>query len=394
MEGTGKERLPELTLVDFDINRSAVDFALGRVLENSYLNSDRTSNVRMLIGGDPDLDHWNFTVLHRIVLGLCPESSASLTQQLHHNHSLINSPDRDGRTPLHWAAKRGDVEQVILLLKWRADPNLADKWLMRPLHEAATGETVDCVRELIDAGADIETRNTRGRTPMQFALQGAGEKVSIIQMLVQFGADINSRADYGSTPLMLAISGLLDAKLENVTAAVELGADIDAQDDNGDSVAMIAAIKNGFQMMEYLVGKGVLLSTRNHKGQTILHLAALYCDVNVIKLLTTANLQGVDVGAKDCNGDTAEDCFKKYRDYWYLGKRLPIEDERAALAALLTSARDGSSIDDGRFDESTDEEEDEWEDTDEEPDHDVDEHEGKDDEGDQGDEGDLEEDQA
>lgn len=38
----------------------------------------------------------------------------------------VDRPDSDGRTPLHWACSRGDVDATKTLLKYGADPDKTD----------------------------------------------------------------------------------------------------------------------------------------------------------------------------------------------------------------------------------------------------------------------------
>jgi ankyrin repeat protein len=38
----------------------------------------------------------------------------------------VNAPDKQGRTPLHWAAKYNCVDGVKLLLEKKADPTIVD----------------------------------------------------------------------------------------------------------------------------------------------------------------------------------------------------------------------------------------------------------------------------
>ncbi len=51
--------------------------------------------------------------------------------------SSINAVDADGRTALSWAATRGDIEVVVLLLRYGADPNVPSHCGQCPLHWAA-----------------------------------------------------------------------------------------------------------------------------------------------------------------------------------------------------------------------------------------------------------------
>jgi palmitoyltransferase len=48
----------------------------------------------------------------------------------------VDSPDQDGRTPLHWAAYKGYADTIRLLLVLECSYTLADKEGCTPLHWA------------------------------------------------------------------------------------------------------------------------------------------------------------------------------------------------------------------------------------------------------------------
>jgi ankyrin repeat protein len=58
----------------------------------------------------------------------------------------VNGVDRDGYTALIWAAKRGFVDCMKILLDAKADVDKADRRGMTPLHWAVFHERVDCVK--------------------------------------------------------------------------------------------------------------------------------------------------------------------------------------------------------------------------------------------------------
>src|SRR5712675_1502625 len=62
-----------------------------------------------------------------------------------------------GWTELHTAAQRGNLAGVRALLAQGADPNARESGdNTYPLHWAAAGKHVECVRALLDAGADVQ----------------------------------------------------------------------------------------------------------------------------------------------------------------------------------------------------------------------------------------------
>jgi len=71
-------------------------------------------------------------------------------------------------TPLHWAAERGHVKCVTLLLQYGADVTATDHALGRTaLHDAAHRGHVDCVAALLQSDAlNVDARTKLGRTPL------------------------------------------------------------------------------------------------------------------------------------------------------------------------------------------------------------------------------------
>ncbi|KAL4574747.1 hypothetical protein LXL04_021583 [Taraxacum kok-saghyz] len=61
----------------------------------------------------------------------------------------INTKDSEGRTPLHWAVKRGHMDVVDFLLKNNADVNSRDNEGDTLLHYAAVGESVEIIEMLV-----------------------------------------------------------------------------------------------------------------------------------------------------------------------------------------------------------------------------------------------------
>lgn len=64
----------------------------------------------------------------------------------------VNSADSKGRTTLYYAAKYGEVQIVRHLLENGADPNIHDKTLNFPIHEAIDGAYLEVVELLLCHG--------------------------------------------------------------------------------------------------------------------------------------------------------------------------------------------------------------------------------------------------
>jgi len=72
----------------------------------------------------------------------------------------------EGSTPLHFAASKGHVEIIHLLVKI-SDVNEKNRFGDTPLHFAVRWGHVDAVSALKEAGADSTIKNARGDTPIQ-----------------------------------------------------------------------------------------------------------------------------------------------------------------------------------------------------------------------------------
>lgn len=129
----------------------------------------------------------------------------------------------DGLSPLQGAAERGHVGAVEALLAGGASPG-ASRRGSYPLLIAAKGAMINAFRRrkkkfaayrevsalLLRAGADVNTRDIIGMTPLHYAVMS--QYFPLCDLLVQAGADINAQDDAGFTPLHVAAFHLEDAE--------------------------------------------------------------------------------------------------------------------------------------------------------------------------------------
>ncbi|KAL9023987.1 MAG: hypothetical protein Q9196_006840 [Gyalolechia fulgens] len=78
----------------------------------------------------------------------------SLEEELILHPEHIDAVDALGRSPLIWAAARGHVHNVALLLGAGANPNLLDVQFTSAVSYAAERDHTVCIRLLLEAGAD------------------------------------------------------------------------------------------------------------------------------------------------------------------------------------------------------------------------------------------------
>jgi uncharacterized protein len=122
------------------------------------------------------------------------------------NRSLVNAVSSDGWLPLHLAAHFGHADAVLELLNKGAKANAPSTNAMRnmALHAAAAGRAPVVAKLLLDAGADVNARQSGGWTPLHSAAQNGD--VEFARVLAEAGADVSVRADNQQRPLDLALT--------------------------------------------------------------------------------------------------------------------------------------------------------------------------------------------
>jgi ankyrin repeat protein len=85
-------------------------------------------------------------------------------------------------TPLHIAARKGELEDIAVLVAHGADVNGRGDLGNTPLHNAALSGQAGAVTKLLDLGADPSLRNEFSETPLRVAQLGGYQAVANILM--------------------------------------------------------------------------------------------------------------------------------------------------------------------------------------------------------------------
>jgi len=144
----------------------------------------------------------------------------------------VNGRDADGYTALHWAADEGLSESVTVLLTAGANPQARTDFMeATPLLVARPHP--DVIRALLEAGADPNATNIRGRTVLHHAMGYDFDwAVESVRLLLHAGASVNVADKQGGTPLMWAASS---HHVEIVRMLLAVGADVNARDRKGET---------------------------------------------------------------------------------------------------------------------------------------------------------------
>ncbi|TET36072.1 MAG: ankyrin repeat domain-containing protein [Planctomycetota bacterium] len=123
-------------------------------------------------------------------------------------------------------ALRGEAEEADFLIKHWADfdkPWKDNPKNTYPLHIAAKRGFYDTARLLIDKGADVDSKDIGGHTPLFFGASYG--KPDIVLLLIHRGANVNEKTDTGFTPLHYAANtGEIEAIRELLVAGIEVNA--------------------------------------------------------------------------------------------------------------------------------------------------------------------------
>lgn len=221
-------------------------------------------------------------MLHKIVLDLL---LSSLGKAIADDATSIDKTDAMGRTPLSWAAARGDRHAVQILLDHNADSNVMDMYLSpRVSYAADRGHTL-CVKLLLEAGAVAEPVLPPGikiGSPLNCAARNSQDP-TILKYLLTYGAQVDSTGVDNNTALNHV------SRKDNFRFAASLldhNADINAVNINQLTTLTTAIMYNSHGVLKLLLDHWEEFSTCPYlKGLHLLEITALYADVETVRLL-------------------------------------------------------------------------------------------------------------
>jgi ankyrin repeat protein/beta-lactamase regulating signal transducer with metallopeptidase domain len=261
----------------------------------------------------------------------------------------VNTQEELGFTPLHLAALLGNQKIINILIDEGANPNIkiadeitpiycaivspvADRMKVTELlidkgaefskiHIASFLGDLETVKDLINHGADIDSKDIMDTTPLHFA--AAGGQKDIIKFLIDKGSDINAGAAEEFTPLHTAVcfsgdpevinlliakgadvkvKGLLAASLETaaVKAMISRLPEIDFTEFNSQQFGQIMTdeftSKHDSESTKLLLSKGAKID------EYTLFMAA---EMGIKHIIESAIAEGFDLNIKDHDGATA-----------------------------------------------------------------------------------------
>jgi ankyrin repeat protein len=179
-----------------------------------------------------------------------------------------NTPDINGNTPLHMAAKGMYISESERVMARLANPNREPSSTTKNMQDKGRINYSEIMELLIARGANLEAGNNSKRTPLHIAAEANNKAAA--DFLIAHGAKIDSRSSWGETPFFIAVD---EGHLELAEMLLTNGADVNANK-NGGWTPLLGAVRNqSLSMVKFLIANGANVNAVTDRQKTPLQYA-------------------------------------------------------------------------------------------------------------------------
>jgi ankyrin repeat protein len=229
-------------------------------------------------------------------------------------HNLLDQKDRKFHwTPLHWASTTNRAEKMKILIENGADPFIQSNLNANIIHAAVESNALQSLAYALEIckcypdRLNIDQANVWGESPLIMAAQGC--LVDCVRLLLEAGADRNIRQENQQVALHYAgLSKRGNARRATVTLLCEgenqSCAHINAQDEDGRSP--VFDFLDDSECMEILVRRGARLDLLDKTGKSVFHHVCIQDENEQLRtLLRLSPDPEMILREKDIDGNTA-----------------------------------------------------------------------------------------
>lgn len=226
------------------------------------------------------------------------------------------------------ATARNDLEEVARLLTAGADPNSHNEDGLTPLHQCAIDNNEPMLQLLLENGADVNARDTELWTPLHAA--ACCGHAEIVRHLIDRGALLLAVNADGNMPYdicddeytldliesEMAKRGITQEDIDDERLSTERrmledmqdlrdeGGDLEYRDENGATPLHIACANGFYNCAQFLLDCGCSPHVRDNDGWQPVHAAACWAQADILELLVA---YGADINALTPMNETALD---------------------------------------------------------------------------------------
>uniref|UniRef100_A0A8D3CUR8 Palmitoyltransferase n=1 Tax=Scophthalmus maximus TaxID=52904 RepID=A0A8D3CUR8_SCOMX len=191
-------------------------------------------------------DKENVTLLHWAAIN----NRAELVKYYISKGAIVDQLGGDlNSTPLHWAIRQGQLPMVIQLMRYGADPSVADGEGYRALHLAILFQHMAIAAYLMAKGQEVDGPDCNGQTPLMLAAQKIiGPEPT--NFLIKNNASVSAVDKVNrNTPLHCAV---LAGNVDAAHILLDAGASVDAENINVSLMTFLRDKKGSLYIYTYI----------------------------------------------------------------------------------------------------------------------------------------------
>lgn len=141
-----------------------------------------------------------------LLLSAIRHRSVNALDELRRRGADLSARHWNGNTPLHEAARTGEIEMLRWFIRHGADVNATNDSGEAAIAEAAVMGHFECVSELLSAGAGVGSSESHQAAAVAMSAV-RHDKIELLDLLIERGVDVVATKQHGTTPLIEAVRG-------------------------------------------------------------------------------------------------------------------------------------------------------------------------------------------